>query len=114
MPATVSAWTGVARAPARIRDAKPAVRVFFIVLSFLKVVIIECFIRTGSTPEFRPAAHSNNEVWVVFATWFSFGATLNKKTGHASMTGLDRKSTRLNSSHVRISYAVFCLKKKKS
>src|SRR5690554_7718412 len=27
---------------------------------------------------------------------------------------LDRKSTRLNSSHVRISYAVFCLKKKKS
>src|SRR5436305_8902272 len=27
---------------------------------------------------------------------------------------LDRKSTRLNSSHVRISYAVFCLKKKKN
>src|SRR5437868_12651759 len=26
----------------------------------------------------------------------------------------DRKSTRLNSSHVSISYAVFCLKKKKS
>src|SRR5690554_7477104 len=25
---------------------------------------------------------------------------------------IDRKSTRLNSSHVRISYAVFCLKKK--
>src|SRR5690554_7388162 len=28
-------------------------------------------------------------------------------------SGPDRKSTRLNSSHVRISYAVFCLKKKK-
>src|SRR5690606_41326769 len=28
-------------------------------------------------------------------------------------TGADRKSTRLNSSHVKISYAVFCLKKKK-
>src|SRR5690625_7764165 len=27
--------------------------------------------------------------------------------------GVDRKSTRLNSSHVAISYAVFCLKKKK-
>src|SRR5690606_41248262 len=27
-------------------------------------------------------------------------------------TRLDRKSTRLNSSHVKISYAVFCLKKK--
>src|SRR3989442_4549639 len=29
-----------------------------------------------------------------------------------SRTSRDRKSTRLNSSHVRISYAVFCLKKK--
>src|SRR5207302_10648213 len=28
--------------------------------------------------------------------------------------GKDRKSTRLNSSHVKISYAVFCLKKKKN
>src|SRR5690349_23437301 len=28
-------------------------------------------------------------------------------------SGRDRKSTRLNSSHVEISYAVFCLKKKK-
>src|SRR3712207_8589879 len=29
------------------------------------------------------------------------------------LPGLDRKSTRLNSSHANISYAVFCLKKKK-
>src|SRR5690606_41729069 len=29
-----------------------------------------------------------------------------------SIDGIDRKSTRLNSSHVKISYAVFCLKKK--
>src|SRR3712207_8719664 len=28
--------------------------------------------------------------------------------------GIDRKSTRLNSSHANISYAVFCLKKKKT
>src|SRR5690606_41571432 len=28
------------------------------------------------------------------------------------VAGVDRKSTRLNSSHVKISYAVFCLKKK--
>src|SRR5436305_12017383 len=28
------------------------------------------------------------------------------------LKGIDRKSTRLNSSHVRTSYAVFCLKKK--
>src|SRR5690625_53405 len=31
----------------------------------------------------------------------------------ARETGIDRKSTRLNSSHVANSYAVFCLKKKK-
>src|SRR3712207_1772589 len=31
----------------------------------------------------------------------------------ASTPGRDRKSTRLNSSHANISYAVFCLKKKK-
>src|SRR5690606_40771708 len=32
----------------------------------------------------------------------------------ARSTRSDRKSTRLNSSHVKISYAVFCLKKKKT
>src|SRR3989475_4534990 len=30
-----------------------------------------------------------------------------------TVTSVDRKSTRLNSSHSQISYAVFCLKKKK-
>src|SRR5436309_12562762 len=36
-------------------------------------------------------------------------------TGHVRFRGRqrDRKSTRLNCSHVKISYAVFCLKKKK-
>src|SRR2546428_9669229 len=33
--------------------------------------------------------------------------------GVNAMIGADRKSTRLNSSHDQISYAVFCLKKKK-
>src|SRR5437868_8743193 len=32
--------------------------------------------------------------------------------GHVAAVASDRKSTRLNSSHVSISYAVFCLKKK--
>src|SRR3712207_8371541 len=34
--------------------------------------------------------------------------------GPGPTENLDRKSTRLNSSHANISYAVFCLKKKKS
>src|SRR5207302_7709798 len=33
--------------------------------------------------------------------------------GDGTLNGADRKSTRLNSSHVKNSYAVFCLKKKK-
>src|SRR5947209_12244750 len=39
-------------------------------------------------------------------------ATLDLLAGNAKASA-DRKSTRLNSSHANISYAVFCLKKKK-
>src|SRR2546429_4383543 len=38
---------------------------------------------------------------------------LNTRNGATAIGALDRKSTRLNSSHGYISYAVFCLKKKK-
>src|SRR2546426_4793852 len=37
-----------------------------------------------------------------------------RQDGHAARARRDRKSTRLNSSHLVISYAVFCLKKKKT
>src|SRR3712207_8009484 len=47
-------------------------------------------------PEFRPAPAEVDEVIEV------------------PLATLDRKSTRLNSSHANISYAVFCLKKKKT
>src|SRR3712207_8484247 len=43
------------------------------------------------------------------------GAALRRRHGRRAMTVPeleDRKSTRLNSSHANISYAVFCLKKK--
>src|SRR3712207_8012883 len=43
------------------------------------------------------------------------GVVLNVHRGHVASRAptQDRKSTRLNSSHANISYAVFCLKKKK-
>src|SRR5690606_39711079 len=44
--------------------------------------------------------------WLTYMTLFLAAATL-------VVDVIDRKSTRLNSSHVKISYAVFCLKKKK-
>src|SRR5258708_29003697 len=55
----------------------------------------------------RPEGDKN--CWIVWNVW----------SGHRicqflSPSGLDRKSTRLNSSHQIISYAVFCLKKKKT
>src|SRR3989442_8073210 len=46
-------------------------------------------------------------VWITEAPWSDTEAGSPREI-------LDRKSTRLNSSHVRISYAVFCLKKKKN
>src|SRR3712207_7942528 len=44
---------------------------------------------------------------------FSGSARKLSKKGKKKQSG-DRKSTRLNSSHANISYAVFCLKKKKN
>src|SRR5207253_10262503 len=44
---------------------------------------------------------------------FSSSATFAGVAELLKREGQDRKSTRLNSSHVAISYAVFCLKKKK-
>src|SRR5690349_23095481 len=53
---------------------------------------------------------------VTLALMFMAGRRFLPAAGHVqvlSFTLADRKSTRLNSSHVEISYAVFCLKKKK-
>src|SRR5439155_25280630 len=41
-------------------------------------------------------------------------SVVGRPTTDDRLLWLDRKSTRLNSSHVAISYAVFCLKKKKT
>src|SRR5690606_40858244 len=49
----------------------------------------------------------------IFAKELRIKKLLYKKCGLiCDCNCLDRKSTRLNSSHVKISYAVFCLKKK--
>src|SRR3989454_3724466 len=55
---------------------------------------------------FRPGREGNAIELGDTPTWHRLWA-------NASRTLLDRKSTRLNSSHLVISYAVFCLKKKK-
>src|SRR5207253_11234450 len=62
--------------------------------------------RTASFDHFTP--HIDDHHLVRFQLLVR---TLCKLLGRARIQ--DRKSTRLNSSHVAISYAVFCLKKKK-
>src|SRR3712207_7313620 len=47
------------------------------------------------------------------SSWPREAAAPASSRTHSTVT-VDRKSTRLNSSHANISYAVFCLKKKKS
>src|SRR3712207_9071103 len=60
----------------------------------------------ASLPTVRSAIHQN-------AKSSSSRATRPAARPSRAATAPDRKSTRLNSSHANISYAVFCLKKKK-
>src|SRR3712207_8651492 len=57
------------------------------------------------------------EAPVGLALWDAEGRYVRVNDALAAINGIspeDRKSTRLNSSHANISYAVFCLKKKKT
>src|SRR5256885_9759891 len=61
-------------------------------------------------------AHVANP-WTAPALWYGAYYAGEVMLGHGvkhNAPNLDRKSTRLNSSHLVISYAVFCLKKKKN
>src|SRR5256886_8951861 len=49
---------------------------------------------------------------VLASRWLAI--SIHAKSGCCTTSWRDRKSTRLNSSHSQISYAVFCLKKKKN
>src|SRR5262245_64413687 len=62
-------------------------------------------VRSTATPHTQPAMASAMLVMAVRKTQAIFPNMIT--------VGQDRKSTRLNSSHLGISYAVFCLKKKK-
>src|SRR5207302_2817779 len=63
-------------------------------------------------PIFRSVAHIYAQVIDDGEGKTLVSASSVDKGGYQRLA-LDRKSTRLNSSHVKISYAVFCLKKKK-
>src|SRR5437879_8677532 len=79
-----------------------------------------CFKYTATTEIYTLSLHDALPIWVFRGkTWGSGLAAcldrigVERKTRRISRLDGDRKSTRLNSSHRCISYAVFCLKKKK-
>ena len=57
--------------------------------------------------------HTGSNNWVAFGTSGGTVTSVNLGSSTSTISVSDRKSTRLNSSHGYISYAVFCLKKKK-
>src|SRR3712207_6855401 len=81
---------------------------------------------TATTEIYTLSLHDALPIYVARAVvWFTAArrASVNigrrivrsasRRAMRRSASNLDRKSTRLNSSHANISYAVFCLKKKK-
>src|SRR5215813_15170017 len=68
---------------------------------------------TATTEIYTLSLHDALPISVVSRRGRSVPGCSARQTERPSLDDRDRKSTRLNSSHVRNSYAVFCLKKKK-
>src|SRR5207249_5675707 len=66
----------------------------------------------GRAKHAADATHVDPARWLTRGPAFASYELVEAPAGFVSVS--DRKSTRLNSSHVSISYAVFCLKKKKT
>src|SRR3712207_7173017 len=68
------------------------------------------------TTLFRSRKHFAGNLAIVYSFAIQFAIVLRAGVSVLAriFNKLDRKSTRLNSSHANISYAVFCLKKKKT
>src|SRR5687768_17695598 len=79
------------------------------------------FTDTATTEIYTLSLHDALPIWgthTIAAARFACARTIRPahptSTSTTSTSATDRKSTRLNSSHGYISYAVFCLKKKKA
>src|SRR5690554_7690771 len=65
-----------------------------------------------AAPEGAAKPTAQSMVRVHYHGTLTDGSVFDSSVERGQPAEFDRKSTRLNSSHVRISYAVFCLKKK--
>src|SRR5438067_13633714 len=88
---------------------------FFLFISFVFYSFFFFFNDTATTEIYTLSLHDALPILgyeeLLKAFWENHDPTQGMRQGNDA--GTDRKSTRLNSSHVSISYAVFCLKKKK-
>src|SRR5205085_9844394 len=82
----------------------PPISTLFPYTTLFRSIIISC-----CTFSFLICMHIIHSSWHLFIACSSVSFCITK---HLDLVR-DRKSTRLNSSHSQISYAVFCLKKKK-
>src|SRR5690606_20503992 len=112
--------------PASVREKIPAkyYLVFFALFIFVPGISLGFQEGEGDFKSYRgEVVDASSNRALVFATLNVEGtniSTITNTEGNFLLKvpdeitdGKDRKSTRLNSSHVKISYAVFCLKKKK-
>src|SRR5262245_64680169 len=95
-----------------------------VIYPFLFVVFFFFFNDTAPSEIYTLSLHDALPISVRLAETLSLGrrcltssytrvaSSVAPRAARASPSTLDRKSTRLNSSHLGISYAVFCLKKK--
>src|SRR6476620_11923647 len=79
------------------------------------VCLVFCFFNDTATTEiYTLSLHDALPIRQPAPGWTSRTTKTGTSTSRSTVSPLaDRKSTRLNSSHANISYAVFCLKKKK-
>src|SRR5438270_13872950 len=75
--------------------------------------LIFFFNDTATTEIYTLSLHDALPIWTIASAPQTIAFVRPHASGNGS-TATDRKSTRLNSSHSQISYAVFCLKKKKN
>src|SRR5207253_10560286 len=93
--------------------AVPAARCPLPAVSPVTTLLLFFLIETGTPDISTLSLHDALPICAITAWTRSRPATSCSSVGRRGTGCGDRKSTRLNSSHVAISYAVFCLKKKK-
>src|SRR5438270_7547078 len=88
---------------------------FAITSAAVFMATLDNLVVTTALPVIRRDLHASivSLEWTVNAYTLTFAVLLLTGAALGDRFGRDRKSTRLNSSHSQISYAVFCLKKKK-